>query len=442
MTGLPISKEIVEKQVSAINVKNVGKASIREIKLLINNLEKETGIKFIRMEMGIPGLPAPQIGINAEKEALDRGVASLYPDIDGLAELKHEISRFVKAFLNVDVPAKCCVPSVGSINGAYASFMVAGRMDSKKDTVLLIDPGFPVHKQLIKMIGLYQESFDVYNFRGEKLREKLESILKKGNISTILYSNPNNPTWICFNEEELKIIGELATKYNAIIIEDLAYFSMDFRKDLSKPNIPPYQATVAHYTDNYILLISSSKSLSYAGQRVGMVAISPKLFASNHDGLAKYFPGTNFGHSFVHGAIYNTTAGVSHSVQWGLTAILKAANDGEFNFVESVKPYGKKATAMKKLFHDNGFNIVYDKDVDELIGDGFYFTICYPGLSGDDLIKEFIHYGISAISLSITGSEKQGIRACVSLIKESEFGELENRLKLFKQNHVCNAQLI
>ncbi|MCK7520823.1 MAG: hypothetical protein MZV64_25535 [Ignavibacteriales bacterium] len=71
-----------------------------------------------------------------------------------------------------------------------------------------------------------------------------------------------------------------------------------------------------------------------------------------------------------------------------------------------VKEYGEKAKIMKKLFTDNGFYIVYDKDEDEPIADGFYFTFSYPGYSGEELLNELIYYGISAISLSITGSER------------------------------------
>ncbi|MDP4117370.1 MAG: pyridoxal phosphate-dependent aminotransferase, partial [Bacteroidota bacterium] len=106
------------------------------------------------------------------------------------------------------------------------------------------------------------------------------------------------------------------------------------------------------------------------------------------------------------------------------------------NFVEQVKVYGKKAKVMKKLFTENGFNIVYDKDEDVPVSDGFYFTVAYPGLSGDELVEEFMYYGISAISLSITGSSRlEGIRACTSLIQEEQFPLLEERLKIFHQNH-------
>ncbi|HOT89198.1 MAG TPA: pyridoxal phosphate-dependent aminotransferase, partial [Bacteroidales bacterium] len=303
MKDTPIKKEIVDQILSENRITNVTKASIREIKKLINLIEDKSGQKFIRMEMGIPGLPTPKIAIEAEKKAIDEGATALYPDLDGIPELKKQISVFIKNFLDVDIKPLACIPTVGSINGAFATFMVAGRMNASQDTILFIDPGFPVHKQLVKMIGLKQENFDVYNFRGHKLREKLESILKQGNISVILYSNPNNPSWICFNEEELQIIGELATKYNVVVAEDLAYFAMDFRKDISTPGFPPFQATVAKYTDNYILMISTSKSFSYAGQRVGICAISDKLFNSEHPDLLKYYSSSNFGHALVHGTV-------------------------------------------------------------------------------------------------------------------------------------------
>ncbi|HQF44132.1 MAG TPA: pyridoxal phosphate-dependent aminotransferase, partial [Ignavibacteriaceae bacterium] len=122
--------------------------------------------------------------------------------------------------------------------------------------------------------------------------------------------------------------------------------------------------------------------------------------------------------------------------QYALAAIFKAANDGKLNFVEEVKEYGEKAHIMKKLFTDNGFNIVYDKDEDEPIADGFYFTFSYPGFTGEELLNELLYYGISAISLAITGSERlEGIRACVSLVRRDQFKDLEYRLKKFNEDH-------
>ena len=432
----PIDFEIVNDKIKELNVPSVGKATIREIKRLVDNIESASGKKFIRMEMGVPGLPPAQVGTDAEIEALQRGVAAIYPDIDGIPVLKNEVSLFVKNFLDIEVNPAGCIPTVGSMQGGFASFMTLSRMNIEKDTTLFIDPGFPVHKQQHKVMGLKFDSFDVYEYRGEKLRAKLESYFVKGNIHSVLYSNPNNPSWICFNDEELKIIGDLANQYNVVILEDLAYFGMDFRKDYSKPGVPPFQPTVAKYTDNYILLISSSKAFSYAGQRIGMMVISDKLFNSTSNDLLRNYTSNQFGRAMIFGTVYSLSSGTAHSAQYALAAMLKAANEGKFNFVEQVKEYGEKAKIMKKLFLDNGFRIVYDKDIDQPIADGFYFTIMYPGFDGPELIEELLYYGISAISLSITGSEHtEGLRACVSLVKRTQFPDLEKRLNKFHVDH-------
>jgi len=432
----PIDFKIVAQKVKDSKLDSPGRASIREVKKLIDEIENATGEKFVRMEMGVPGLPPTKIGVEAEIEALKKGVAAIYPDIYGIQPLKVETSKFVKLFMDIDVSPEGCIPTCGSMMGSFAAFMTINRLNPEKDTSLLIDPGFPVHRQQLKVLGQKVESFDVYNYRGEKLLDKLESILSKGNISCVLYSNPNNPSWICFTEKELKIIGDMCNKYDVIAIEDLAYFAMDFRRDMSKPGVPPYQPTVAKYTENYILTISSSKAFSYAGQRIGMMIIADELYERNYPNLKKYYTKEQFGHSMIYGSVYALSAGISHSAQYALAAIFKAANEGKLNFVEEVKEYGEKAHIMKKIFTDNGFNIVYDKDEDEPIADGFYFTFSYPGYTGEELLNELLYYGVSAISLAITGSERlEGIRACVSLVRRDQFGDLEFRLKKFNEDH-------
>ncbi len=432
----PINYNVVQQKIKDSGLPVVGNGTIREIVRIVNNIESETGDKFIRMEMGVPGINPPEIAINAEIDALKKGWASKYPMIEGVPALKKEVSRFIKLFLDIDVDEMGCLPTVGSMMGSMAAFLVANRSDHNKKGTLFIDPGFPVQKQQCKVLGHEYESFDVYNYRGEKLRAKLESYLKKGTVSSILYSNPNNPSWICFTEKELQIIGELATKYDAIIIEDLAYFGMDFRTDYSVPGKAPFQPTVAKYTENYIFLISSSKAFSYAGQRVGTMAISNKLFNRHYPDLKRYYSSDGFGYSMIYGALYALSSGVTHTAQYGLAAMLKAANDGEFDFLETVKIYGERAAVMKRLFVENGFNIVYDKDEDKPLADGFYFTFSYPGMSGVELLEELLYYGISAIALDITGSERtEGLRACVSQVSEEQFGDLEYRLKIFKKHH-------
>ena len=434
----PIKKQLIDQAIQDFGIQDFAKATIREVKSIAAFAEKESGVEFIKMEMGIPGLPASQVGVDAQIKALKDGIAHSYPDIQGYPELKKEASRFVKAFINIDISPESCVPVCGSMQGTFASFLTCSQANPEKDTVLFIDPGFPVQKMQLQVMGVKYETFDVYDYRGELLRGKLESYLKTGRICAIVYSNPNNPSWICFREEELQIIGELATQYDAIVMEDLAYFAMDFRKDLSTPFEPPFQVSVANYTDNYILLISGSKAFSYAGERIGVTCISDKLFHRHFPALANRYEGLPFGLVFSTRMLYALSSGTSHSAQYAMAAMLKAASDGTYNFREEIKEYGKRAHLLKKIFCKHGFFVVYDKDLDEDIADGFYFTIGYPGMTSGELAHELMYYGVSAICLITTGSHQEGLRVCTSFIADHQYDQLEERMAIFEKNNPRN----
>lgn len=435
MKNTPIDYKIAEEVINGYHLPDFGKATIREVVAISNELEQRTGKEFIHMEMGVPGLKPAQVGVDAEIKALQQGIASIYPNINGLPALKEEASRFIKAFINVDIAPEGCVPVTGSMQGTYASFLVCGQCTPGKDTILFIDPGFPVQKQQIVVMGYKYASFDVYDYRGDKLKAKLEEYLSKGNIAAVVYSNPNNPAWICMTEQELRTIGELANRYDVIVIEDLAYFAMDFRKELGKPFEAPYQPTVARYTDNYVMQISGSKAFSYAGQRIGVTAISNKLYHRAYPGLTARYGGGTFGTVYIHRVLYALSSGTSHSAQYALAAMFKAASDGTYDFVSEIKEYGRRAHRLKQIFTAHGFKIVYDHDLDRPVADGFYFTITYPGMTGSELMKELIYYGVSAISLGTTGSNQEGLRACTSFIKDNQYGLLDERLTLFEANH-------
>ena len=435
MKPTPIKKEIVDSLIAQLGIQDFAKATIREVKQVAAIAEQQSGVEFIKMEMGIPGLPAAQVGVDAQIKALQDGIAHSYPDIQGYPELKKQASRFVKAFIDIDIKPEGCVPVSGSMQGTYASFLTCSQSCKQKDTVLFIDPGFPVQKMQLQVQGVKHETFDVYDFRGEKLGPKLESYLSKGNICAIVYSNPSNPSWVCLTEQELQTIGRLATQYDCVVMEDLAYFAMDFRQDLSKPFEPPYQPSVARYTDNYMLLISGSKAFSYAGERIGVVCISDKLFHRHYDDLAARYEGLPFGLVFSTRMLYALSSGTSHSAQYALAAMFRAACDGEYNFRNEVKIYGDRAHKLKEIFCKHGFHIVYDRDLDKPVADGFYFTIGYKGMSSGQLAKELMYYGVSAICLVTTGSHQEGLRVCTSFIEDHQYQQLDERMAVFAENN-------
>ena len=429
---LPIAKSVYDSLLEQMDILDISSATIRQSGAIAKALETQSQTEFLHLEMGIPGLPPMRVGIEAEKQALDSGVASQYPNMYGIPKLKEQASRFLKAYLDIDVAPLGCIPTVGSMQGSFSTFLLCSHLVEGKDTILFIDPGFPVQRTQTRILGIPSDSFDIYDFRGDKLGPELERHLQTGRIAAIIYSSPNNPAWFNLTEDELKTIGELATKYDAIVIEDLAYMCMDFRKPLGKPFEAPFQPTIAKYTDNYIIMMSGSKMFSYAGQRIAIIAISDALYHREYPLLPVWYKMSRLGDAFVFAVLYAVSSGATHSAQYALAEMFRAAADGELDFVTSAAEYARRAKISKKMFLDNGFHIVYSMDGDEPVSDGFFYTVGYKGMSSGELMAEMIRYGMATIALSTTGSRQLGVRICVSQLNRPEqFDMLEERLRLF-----------
>lgn len=434
--SFPIAESVLRTALERMDIADIARATIRQSGDIARMMERETGEEFLHLEMGIPGLPPERAGVEAECAALRQGVASQYPNMFGIPELKEQAARFIEAFLDIRVAPQGCIPTVGSMQGSFTLFQLCAQLDPAKDTILFIDPGFPVQRSQTKILGIRSESFDIYDFRGDRLGPELERRLATGRIAAVVYSNPNNPAWVCLTEQELQTIGRLATRYDTIVIEDLAYLCMDFRKPLGRPFEAPYQASVARYTDNCILMISGSKIFSYAGQRIAVAAISDTLFRREYPALRDRYGIARLGDAYVLVFLYAASSGTSHSAQHALAAMFRAAADGALDFVGETAEYARRARLTKELFVRHGFRIVYDRDGDEAVSDGFFYTVGYGTLTSAELLRELLLYGICAISLTTTGSRQPGIRVCVSQLNRPEqFEALDARLAAFAEAH-------
>lgn len=432
----PIDYSQFEQAKARLSITDLDSATIRQIAALAAILEQAAGEEYIHLELGNPGLMADAEGVEAQVDALRGGVANKYPNIVGIKPLKDNGSRFVKAFLDVDIPPQCIIPTVGSMQGSFTLMMLLGQRIPGKDTMLFIDPGFPAQHHQAKVLGLKSEAFDIYQYRGAALRDKLENILAKGHITGIIYSNPNNPAWTNLTDEELRIIGELATKYDAIVLEDLAYLGMDFRSDFSRPGEAPFIPSVAKYTDNCILMLSASKIFSYAGERIAIMCMTQSVYERQYDFLREFYDLPSFGDAYAFGVLYTASSGVCHSAQHAMAKMLGKAADGELDFVSHSREYGRRAGLAKEIFLRHGFHLAYEKDGDAPISDGFFFTLGYGDMAGNKLAEELLRYGISTIPLKSTGSEQPGVRVTVSMLCGDEvFKTLDQRLKTFHDEH-------
>ena len=80
MKNTPIERHLIDETINEFQIVDFSKATIREVKAIASKAEAASGVEFIKMEMGVPGLPPSAVGVKAEIAALQNGIASLYPD--------------------------------------------------------------------------------------------------------------------------------------------------------------------------------------------------------------------------------------------------------------------------------------------------------------------------------------------------------------------------
>lgn len=431
-----ISAAQVEAAKAQLRIDHLENASIRQLVMLINQLESDSGQSFVRMELGVPGLAPAQRAIEAEKAVLDSIKVTQYPALNGTAELREALSAYFKAFMNVEIEADNCVPTAGSMQASLATFWLVSQLHPKRKKILFLDPSFSTQMQQCRSLGIEFERVDVFDAKPRNVVGLVRERLATGEFAALLYSNPSNPVWNCLTRDELQGLGALCDEFDCIAMEDLAYFGMDFREDYSVPNQAPFPPSIRHYTDNCVLLFSGSKLFNYAGQRTGAMLVPSRIMDKNSEHLAARFGHTLFRHALLFGVIQTTTAGLCQSAQAGFEAALRAMLSGQWAPLKDARAYEQRAQKLKALMLKNGFELLYDEDNGTPIADGFYFAFGHPAYPERGLAEALLHFGVSATPLTDSGAnQKQGLRACVGLMTEQDLIEIAGRLEQFAAAH-------
>src|SRR5262249_33834237 len=160
---------------------DLGTASIREVNRLVSAIEAELSVRFVRMEFGIPGLPVHPLAVEAEGRALrERGISHVCAPFDGVPALKPDAARCGLLVMTVEAPPSCCIPTIGAMEGCFASLALAAKLRRSRPRVLFLDPGFPVNRLQARFLGLTIRSLDFYHHRGTKLLDAVEALAAHG----------------------------------------------------------------------------------------------------------------------------------------------------------------------------------------------------------------------------------------------------------------------
>lgn len=90
-----INNDLIQTNKAKHGISELEHASIRQLVMLISDLESASGNDFVRMELGVPGLaPAPQ-AIAAEHKVLDSIKVTQYPALNGNPGLRDAYQSFL-----------------------------------------------------------------------------------------------------------------------------------------------------------------------------------------------------------------------------------------------------------------------------------------------------------------------------------------------------------
>ena len=102
-------------------------------------------------------------------------------------------------------------------------------------------------------------------------RKRIESLITK-NTRAILITNPGNPTGVVLDEQEMRMIADIAKKYDLYLICDEVYREFCYDDKFGVPTM----ARFADVSDNLVIIDSVSKRFSACGARVGCVVTKNK----------------------------------------------------------------------------------------------------------------------------------------------------------------------
>ncbi len=413
----------IDKLVRSLGV-DCHEFNIEEYWSVVDRLARMPGADYVRLDFGIPGLLPSVIARDTHSKLLGEGtVSAQYPPHAGLPHLNSVLSRFMARQLAVSVAPADVFVTCGATQALFVAQAVAARLMPSARSVAFLTPNYPPMRAQARFLGMNIVSIDVDGKRGDALIEAIREAFESGEVAALCWASPSNPGWMIPTEYELASIADLCRTHGVIPIEDLTYLGMAAPGGGGLPSI-------AHHTDEYFLVLSSSKMLSYAGERVGFLIGSPSLLARGSPGLETAFAADSVRRA-CGSFIFNLTAGAPHSAQYAVASVLDAVNKGQYPLAEALSVYKRRARRLNALLEKNGFYTLYTPQ-DDGTGDGFYVNFGYPGLSELTLLKALLRVGVAVLPLSIFGSARtDGVRACVGRLEEEMIPVLETRLAGF-----------
>lgn len=222
----------------------------------------------VNLSQGFPDFDPPKEITDALAKAAKEGPHQ-YALTWGAVNFREALAEKYEHFSGIAVdPEKEIVVTCGSTEAMMATMM---SIVNPGDKVIVFSPFYENYGADAILSGaepiyvpLVPPEFNFDN-------KVLEDAFKTG-AKAIIVCNPSNPCGKVFTYQELKIIADLAIKYDAYVVTDEVYEHIIY-----KPNKHVYMQSLPGMRDRTIVCNSLSKTYSITGWRLGYVIGSPEV---------------------------------------------------------------------------------------------------------------------------------------------------------------------
>ena len=250
----------------SINANRCEPSPMRKFHPLAVAAEKE-GKKIYHLNIGQPDLPTPQAFYDAVRDFSTKTLA--YEASPGMPVLIDAIRNYYKT-LDVDLEPNDVFITTG---GSEALLLTCLSILDPYTEVIIPEPYYPNYTTFVHAAGGVIRALPTNPWEGYRYakRERIESLITK-NTRAILITNPGNPTGVVLDQEEMRMIADIAKEHNLFLICDEVYREFCYDDKFGVP-------TMARFRDideNLVIIDSVSKRFSACGARVGCVVTRNK----------------------------------------------------------------------------------------------------------------------------------------------------------------------
>jgi aspartate/methionine/tyrosine aminotransferase len=234
-----------------------------------------TGVDVVRLEIGDPDLPTPDVVTRAAEGAM-RGGDTGYTQSAGIPDLREAVAQHYHDRYGVTFSPEDVVVTQGT---SPAMLLLFGALLDPGDEVITSDPCYPAYPNYVSFLGgspvpVRVRADEGFRFRPGEIRAAITDRTR-----AIMINSPANPMGTTLGPSDLEELASVAEEYDLYIASDEIYHGLQFEGR---------ERSILEYTERAFVLNGFSKAYAMTGWRLGYL-VAPAQFVRPAEKIQQNF---------------------------------------------------------------------------------------------------------------------------------------------------------